>query len=200
MESGAGQQEKEVLTVKQAAELLGVSTQAIYSKYKSKLQSRNGKRVILQSDLQRNAGTPLQSNLQEIHENADKHEENDLAKLAKDLAKSLQEKQEIFAILANMQEQLKEKDRQIAALHEMLRARDEQATALIEISKAAQVLQLTAQQPTAETLREPANSSVSEQEEPQPEQNRGEDIRSKRAAEPARSARSFFEMLKRLKK
>ena len=129
---------EEYLTVKEAAELLRVSRQAVYSKYKDKFIIKDGVKVI---------DKELLNSIQASPERSD-------AETVEILTKQLD----------TLTKQLDKKDEQIEALTRQLDSLTKTLDSFTDIYKAGQVLQLTAQQQAAEILREPEKVTESQSE------------------------------------
>ena len=127
---------EEYLTVKEAAELLRVSRQAVYSKYKDKFIIKDGVKVIDKDMLNSIQASPERSD----------------AETVEILTKQLD----------TLTKQLDKKDEQIEALTRQLDSLTKTLDSFTDIYKAGQVLQLTAQQQAA--LREPEEVTESQSE------------------------------------
>ena len=127
---------EEYLTVKEAAELLRVSRQAVYSKYKDKFIIKDGVKVI-DKEL-----------LNSIQASTERSETETVEILTKQLD--------------TLTKQLDKKDEQIEALTRQLDSLTKTLDSFTDIYKAGQVLQLTAQQQAA--LREPEEVTESQSE------------------------------------
>lgn len=127
---------EEYLTVKEAAELLRVSRQAVYSKYKDKFIIKDGIKVI-DKDM-----------LNSIQASPERPETETVEILTKQLD--------------TLTKQLDKKDEQIEALTRQLDSLTKTLDSFTDIYKAGQVLQLTAQQQAA--LREPEEVTESQSE------------------------------------
>ena len=127
---------EEYLTVKEAAELLRVSRQAVYSKYKDKFIIKDGVKVI-DKDM-----------LNSIQASTERSETETVEILTKQLD--------------TLTKQLDKKDEQIEALTRQLDSLTKTLDSFTDIYKAGQVLQLTAQQQAA--LREPEEVTESQSE------------------------------------
>ncbi len=137
----------EYLTVKEAAELLRVSRQAVYSKYKDKFIIKDGVKVI---------DKELLNSIQASPEKPDAETVEILTKQLDTLAK-----------------QLDKKDEQIEALTRQLDSLTKTLDSFTDIYKAGQVLQLTAQQQAA-ALRDPAEYPADEPNTESQSEGRGE--------------------------
>lgn len=132
-------EKEEYLTVKEAAELLRVSRQAVYSKYKDKFIIKDGVKVIDKDMLNSIQASPERSD----------------AETVEILTKQLD----------TLTKQLDKKDEQIEALTRQLDSLTKTLDSFTDIYKAGQVLQLTAQQQqAAEILREPEKVTESQSE------------------------------------
>ena len=129
-------EKEEYLTVKEAAELLRVSRQAVYSKYKDKFIIKDGVKVIDKDML---------NSIQASPERPD-------AETVEILTKQLD----------TLTKQLDKKDEQIEALTRQLDSLTKTLDSFTDIYKAGQVLQLTAQQQAALREHEEVTESQSE--------------------------------------
>jgi len=130
-------EKEEYLTAKEAAELLRVSRQAVYSKYKDKFIIKDGVKVIDKDMLNSIQASPERSETETVEI----------------LTKQLD----------TLTKQLDKKDEQIEALTRQLDSLTKTLDSFTDIYKAGQVLQLTAQQQQA-ALREPEEVTESQSE------------------------------------